>query len=235
MLIETHFYETEKQVAIELTKYLLKKMQESDRPFYLAISGGSTPNLLYSLWGFEYATAIPWQQLHLFWVDERCVPPTDPESNFGNMKKQCLDKITFPEENLHRIHGEAEPALEAERYAREVENIVPMIDGIPQFDMILAGMGEDGHTSSIFPGQTELLTERRPYAVSKHPDTQQARIAMTGPTMMAAKELIFLVIGKKKLRLVNAMLFHFNPAEVILPALYISKNANKPLLFSTFD
>lgn len=235
MMIEPHFYETEKQVAIELTQYLIKKMQESDRPFYLAISGGSTPNLLYSLWGFEYATAIPWQRLHLFWVDERCVPPTDPESNFGNMKQRCLDRITFPAENLHRIHGEAPPALEAERYSLEVQNTVPMIDGLPQFDAIVAGMGNDGHTSSIFPGQTELLTERRPYAVSKHPDTQQARIAMTGPTMMAAKELIFHVVGKGKLPLIHAMLFRYNPNDVTLPALYIARNANNPLLFSDLN
>jgi 6-phosphogluconolactonase len=230
-MIESHLYKTEMEVSVAITKHLIARMKASDYPFYLAVSGGTTPNLLYSLWGYEYATVIPWQRLQLFWVDERSVPPTDSESNFGNMKQRCLDKITLPVENLHRILGEAPPILEAERYSLEVSHLVPLINGVPQFDMILAGMGNDGHTSSIFRGQTDLLTDNRLFMASKHPETQQTRVAMTGPTMMNAKELIFHVVGKEKQALIQAML-HPDITTRMLPAIYIANHANNTLLFA---
>jgi 6-phosphogluconolactonase len=230
-MIESRLYKTEMEVAVAITKHLIARMEASNHAFYLAVSGGTTPNLLYSLWGYEYATTIPWQRLHLFWVDERCVPPTDSESNYGNMKQRCLDKVILPTENLHRILGEAPPMLEAERYTHEVSHLVPLINEVPQFDMILAGMGNDGHTSSIFPGQTALLTDNSSFVVSKHPETQQTRIAMTGPTMMNAKELIFHVIGKEKQLLIQAML-HPHTTTEMLPAVYIANHAIRTLLFA---
>ncbi|MGC9152032.1 MAG: 6-phosphogluconolactonase [Microbacter sp.] len=229
-MIQPHFFETPEKTALAVTQHLIDQLETMMRPFFLAVSGGSTPNLLFSMWGNEFADRIKWQRLHLFWVDERCVAPTDPKSNYGNMKMRCLDKIHIPVENIHRICGEAPPNLEAERYTLEVNNLLPLKQGIPQFDMILAGMGEDGHTSSIFPGQTSLLTEKQTYVVSKHPVTGQQRIAMTGPVMMQARELIFHVTGASKKALIKAML-HPTAEQLKLPAIYIAHHAKNAKLF----
>lgn len=230
-MIQPFFFDTPEKTAHAITAHLIEQLNKVMRPFFLAVSGGSTPNLLFSLWGNEYADQIKWQRLHLFWVDERCVAPTDPESNYGNMKIRCLDKIHIPSENIHRIHGEAPPELEAERYAHEVEHLLPIIHGVPQFDMILAGMGEDGHTSSIFPGQTTLLTEKKPFVVSTHPITNQQRIAMTGPVMIGAQELIFHVTGTSKKELIKAM-FQPTSEQKDLPAIYIARQAKNAKLYS---
>lgn len=230
-MIKPYIYPSEKEVAIAITERLIHSLKTTDQPLYIALSGGSTPNALFALWGKEYAKKIPWQRIHLFWVDERCVPPSDPESNFGNMKILCLDYVDIPIENIHRIQGENNPAAEAERYINEVQQIIPVVNGIPQFDIILAGMGNDGHTSSIFPGQTHLFTKKQAYVVSFHPVTHQVRIAMTGPVMMAAKELIFHVIGTEKQHLIHAML-HPDPATENLPAIFIARHANNTLLFT---
>jgi|YelNatPaOPRAMG01_1025707.scaffolds.fasta_scaffold01574_3 6-phosphogluconolactonase len=229
-MIQPFYFDTPEQTAHAITQRLIDHLEKAMRPFFLAVSGGSTPNLLFSLWGNEYADQIKWQRLHLFWVDERCVAPNDPESNYGNMKRRCLDNIHIPSENIHRIYGEAPPELEADRYSLEVKNLLPVKQGIPRFDMILAGMGDDGHTSSIFPGQTQWLTEKKPYVVSVHPVTGQQRIAMTGTVMMAADELIFHVTGASKKELIHAML-HPNEEQKKLPAIYIAQHAKNANLF----
>ena len=125
---------------------------EPDKTFNIAVSGGSTPALMFDLWANEYADITPWKRMKLYWVDERCVPPEDSDSNYGMMRSLLLGIVPIPYENVYRIRGEEKPAKEAARYSELVSRQVPKKNGWPEFDIVLLGAGDDGHTSSIFPG-----------------------------------------------------------------------------------
>ncbi len=164
----------------------------------VALSGGSTPKRLFELWAEQYASSIDWARLHFFWGDERCVAPDDAESNYGVAKALLFDHITIPETNIHRIRGEASPSDEAARYEQEIVEFAESIDGVAQFDLIILGMGDDGHTASIFPHQIEFLKSPRVCEVATHPQSGQQRITLTGPVINAAKKINFLVTGASK-------------------------------------
>ncbi|MEI6276394.1 MAG: 6-phosphogluconolactonase [Prolixibacteraceae bacterium] len=169
----------------------------SDR-FHLALSGGSTPNLLFSALSSKYADSALWQKTHFWWVDERMVPSQDPESNFGMAQKLLFSKIAIPGNNIHPIHGEVDPLEESGNYASTIRQALPVIDEFPVFDLILLGMGEDGHTASIFPNHPELLYSDRICEVAHHPVTNQPRITLTGRVINNADAVWFLVTGTGK-------------------------------------
>lgn len=169
----------------------------SERNYSIAFSGGSTPELLYSLLGNEYSDAIPWQFIQLFWGDERCVPPESEESNFRLVQKHILDKVDIPHKNVHRIIGEDDPYLEVRRYSDEL-GILPLRDNLPVFDLQILGLGEDGHTASVFPGDLPLFTTRELCAVTVHPVSGQKRITLTGPVLNNSESIVFIVTGKGK-------------------------------------
>ena len=128
----------------------------SQGKFSAAISGGSTPRKLYSLLGSaEYRPHVDWQRVHFFWVDERCVPKEHEESNFKTAFDMLLSKVPIPDENTHRIKGEEDPDQAARDYEKEVGKFFGM-SGLPMFDLVILGMGEDGHTASLFPGSKSL-------------------------------------------------------------------------------
>ena len=196
----THIHNTDAEAARALIERILQMASEQSdgRKINIALSGGSTPALMFRLWAEEFNTRTPWGRIRLFWVDERCVPPTDKESNYGMTFDHLISKINIPKENIIRIKGEENPEEEAQRYEAEVRSMVPDKDGFPEFDMVILGAGEDGHTSSIFPGQEHLLTTSQVYAVATHPKTGQQRIALTGQPIIHARRLIFLLTGKSK-------------------------------------
>lgn len=195
-------FENNKAVAEAFAIYFAEWMRDRNR-VAVALSGGSTPKVLFEHWAEQYRTSIPWETIDFFWGDERCVPPDHPESNYGVAKTLLLDRIDIPKENIHRIRGEEKPQVEAERYAQEIKHWVRTKDGMPTFDLILLGMGEDGHTASIFPGQMELLTDSNICREAVHPDTGQSRITLTGPVINNAELVIFLVTGAKKAGIVR--------------------------------
>ena len=170
----------------------------SNSKYHLAISGGSTPNLLFSALATNYAGSPLWQKTHFWWVDERMVAPSDPESNFGVANQMLLSKITIPEKNIHRILGEQIPYQEAENYSRQIREQVTMKDGWPRFDLIFLGIGDDGHTASIFPNQMELLQSDRICEVATHPVTFQQRVTLTGRAINSADKICVLVTGANK-------------------------------------
>lgn len=174
----------------------------TDQQLNIAISGGNTPALMFRLWAEEKGDVTPWRRLRFFWVDERCVPPSDPQSNYRMTKENLLSRIAIPADNVMRIMGENDPETEAKRYEDIVRSKVPCEDGIPQFDMVMLGAGDDGHTSSIFPGQEHLLTAPVAYAVGTQPATRQQRVALTGLPLVHASHLFFLVTGEKKAQVV---------------------------------
>lgn len=178
----------------------------SGKIFSVALSGGTTPKILFDrLASPEFAETIPWEAAHLFWGDERCVPPGHLESNYGMTRQTLLEKIAIPEGNIHRIHGEAEPEQEVQRYAEEIRETLGT-DGVPRFDWILLGLGTDGHTASLFPGGT--LQEDR-YGIcgtALHPLTGQQRITLTLKTINEAARISFLITGSSKAQMASRIL-----------------------------
>jgi len=176
--------------------------------FALALSGGSTPKILFTLLAQPpYRQSIRWEIFHLFWGDERCVPPDHQESNYGAVRDILLNHIQIPAKNIHRIKGEANPEEEAVRYAGEIKKFVTGgKNGWPIFDWIFLGMGTDGHTASLFPGTTALKVIDRVCTVGNHPETGQKRITLTYPTINHAKRVSFLITGGNKRNLIQQIL-----------------------------
>ncbi len=189
--------ETVKKLANKMTKLINNHQQNV---FNLAVSGGNTPALLFSHLANNYLNIINWQKVHFYWVDERCVPPDNNDSNYKLAYDNLLSKLNISTKQIHRIKGEANPDKEALHYAKLVwKNIEKnKITGLPAFDLILLGIGSDGHTASIFPDQMELLEVNRLYQVAIHPETQQKRITTTGKLINSATNISFLVTGKDK-------------------------------------
>lgn len=205
MPTQLHLSNTPDDVAQAFTQYLLEKL-EGRSHFTIALSGGSTPKRLFRLWAADYRDTINWSAIHFFWGDERCVPPTEEESNYGMTKALLFDHIDIPAENIHRIKGEEDPAEEAQRYAAEIADNTEQLNGFPSFDLIILGMGDDGHTASIFPHQMEFLLEERFCVVATHPESGQQRVSITGPVINSGQRVAFLVTGANKEEKVQAIL-----------------------------
>ncbi|MFA6402939.1 MAG: 6-phosphogluconolactonase [Salinivirgaceae bacterium] len=199
-------YKSKEELAASLAEELYQFINglKKDK-ITLAISGGITPFILFEQWAKNYAEKMPWNHIHFFWVDERCVEPINDESNFGNTKKTLFDKIAIPSQNIHRIMGENQPQQETERYAQEIDTIVEVTNGLPHFDILLLGMGDDGHTASIFPPSMQLLTAGKTVATTQNPYSHQNRITLTGPVINNAAQVYFLVTGKSKAPIVSTI------------------------------
>jgi 6-phosphogluconolactonase len=212
-------YELAREFAEEMVK-MISESTESARHFTVALSGGSTPELLFTILSENFARSVSWKNVHIFWGDERCVPPDNAESNFGMAWRKFLSKIEIPSLNIHRIHGEDDPEKEASRYSEEISLHTGKRDGMPLFDLVLLGLGEDGHTASIFPGHPELLYSDKICEVAIHPLTRQNRISLTGKVINNAEAVTFLVTGKKKEEIVKKI-FKKDPSALNYPATYI--------------
>ncbi len=217
----THIYKDNPAVAAAFTEWLVDWLNGRQRTT-LALSGGSTPKLLFQLLAEKYADQIDWSGIHLFWGDERCVPPDHADSNYGMTKALLLDHINIPATNIHRIKGEEAPAAEAIRYGQEIQSVVSAVDGRPAFDLILLGMGGDGHTASIFPHEMHLLEDTAICGVATHPESGQHRITINGPIINHAYLIAFLVTGGGKAEKVQVILerradFEAYPAAHVRP------------------
>jgi 6-phosphogluconolactonase len=185
----------------------------------IALSGGSTPKLLFSILGDHFANLVSWEYAHFFWGDERCVPPDNPESNFGMTNKIFLEKINIPSENIHRVRGEDNPEMEATRYSEEITEHTRKLNNSPVFDLIILGLGADGHIASIFPGNYELLNSDKVCEVSVHPESLQKRVTITGRVINNADHIVFLISGADKAEITSMIIE--NPGLVDYPAAYI--------------
>ena len=167
----------------------------------IALSGGSTPRPLYELLATPaYAARIDWPHIHLFWGDERCVPPDDLDSNYRMTREALIDRVALPPGNVHRIHGEEPPEKAAEEYERVLREFFGSDDPPPRtFDLVLLGMGRDGHTASIFPG-TPATTETHRWAMPVHVTAPRDmwRVTLTTVVLNAAADVTFLVAGADK-------------------------------------
>ncbi len=182
--------------------HILQAAEEAVRQrgcFNLALAGGNTPRMLYRrLAEPDLASRFPWAQTHVFWGDERCVPPDHPESNYRMAADLLLQHVPLPPEHIHRMEGEQPPHQAAARYqARLAEHF----GGRPRFDLILLGLGEDGHTASLFPNTPGMDDPDRWVIVAPHdspPPPLVTRLSLTLPVLNAARRVIVLVSGASK-------------------------------------
>jgi 6-phosphogluconolactonase len=219
--------ELAENLSIDFLNYI-SKGNKSGHDIHIALSGGNTPKAFFeriAMNQLKSKTPVPWLKVHLFWVDERCVPPDHADSNYGMTLSALIHKIDLNENNIHRIKGEKNPGPEARRYSEEVKMLVPLKEGIPVFDLIFLGVGDDGHTASIFPNRIDLLDADKIYETATHPDTGHIRITMTGKPILRAKKIIFVVTGKSKSMIVRQIINH-EPESSRYPAAYIYHNRN---------
>ncbi|MEJ2207506.1 MAG: 6-phosphogluconolactonase [Anaerolineae bacterium] len=194
---------------------------ESHGRFSVALSGGSTPEGTYRLLASEpYRDQIPWDRVHLFWGDERCVPPDDPGSNYRLADQVLISRVPIPAGNVHRMPGELAPEAAARAYRRELEEF--FCGPVPRLDLVLLGLGSDGHTASLFPG-ADALEEVTDMVVAVEADYEgrpAQRVTLTLPAINAARQVLFLVSGESKAGIVAQVLGSRTgplPAERVCP------------------
>lgn len=215
-------YNDKNEVAKAFSEHLKALIETSESDIHVALSGGSTPKAIFDYMAANYKNGIQWNKLHLYWGDERCVPPTDSESNYKMTLDHLLSKISFPEANIHRVLGENEPDTEAIRYGNLLTKQLPSDEDGPLFDLVILGMGDDGHTASIFPYNIELWDSENNCEVAIHPDSGQKRVTITGNVINNAKEVAFLVTGDNKKEKVVTIIneldgFEQYPAALVAP------------------
>ena len=220
--VEVKIYTNPKKVYNAIAKNILRLTQESNQKIFdIALSGGDSPKGLYKKMSKKYHDQIPWGKIHFWWGDERCVSPDSEQSNY-KMAVDCLfSRIEIQKSNIHRIRGEEDPETEAKRYSKELTDKLNSRGKVPVFDLIVLGLGEDGHTASIFPDQLELFDYPENCAVATHPITGQKRITFTGNVLNNANRVFFLVTGKNKAMRVSEIM-NDNEAAKLLPAYYIA-------------
>ncbi len=221
-----HIFKNSEETARAVAELIKEKaiiFNSESRKFNIALSGGSTPTQLFQLLASEYENQIPWSAVRFFWVDERCVKPTDSESNYGVTYNTLLKQGFIPEENIFRMKGEEIPVEEAKRYSELLKNKLPSHGEFPVFDLMLLGIGDDGHTASIFPNNIELLNSEHLVEVSEHPLSGQKRITLTGKTICNAKQIIFMAVGEGKRQILEEIIKK-EPAAKNYPASFIKNN-----------
>lgn len=174
--------------------------------FAVALSGGSTPRSAYAILADKDkpASSLPWQRIHVFFGDERNVPPDDPESNYGMVRDTLLRHVLIPPENVHRIHGELEAATAADQYEEDLRRHFQLQRGqLPLFDLVMLGMGDDGHTASLFPATSAVVESSRLVTTNWVEQLRQYRLTLTFPVLNNACEIMFLVAGSAKARVIG--------------------------------
>jgi len=183
--------------------------------FTIALSGGSTPKALFNLLATNARNALPWDRMFFFWGDERHVPPTDPESNYKMANETMLSKVPVPAGNVFRMPAENPDAgAAAAEYETTLRNFFRLeAGGVPQFDLILLGMGPDGHTASLFPGTTGLREKTRLVIANWVEKLKTHRLTLTLPVLNAGRRVAFLVSGTDKAPALKAILEEDVPNE----------------------
>ncbi len=211
-------------ISNELAELIQSKVSnlKYDEYFTLAVSGGETPKQIFEYLSQNHSYTIDWEKVKIFWTDERCVPPGDKDSNYKMAYESFISKISIQNKNIFRIYGENDPSKEAIRYSETIKDNVQLINGLPVFDLMLLGVGEDGHTASIFPNQIHLFYSNEYCVVAKHPQTFQSRITLSGKVINNSKQIAFIVTGFKKAPIIARVINNTNtqtlPAQLVLPS-----------------
>jgi 6-phosphogluconolactonase len=194
-------FDTPEQVALAAAE----RFVEYDRAFHgeldrfsVVLAGGNTPRRVYELLATErFKRRVEWTQVHLFFGDERCVPPDHPDSNYLMAYETLISKVPIPTKNVHRIIGEGNPNESARLYENQLKTFFAGTSW-PRFDLVLLGMGADGHTASLFPGSDALKEKSKWVVATKMEKLEHSRITLTVPVFNHAAQVMFLVTGKEK-------------------------------------
>jgi 6-phosphogluconolactonase len=205
--------------AHEMFVDIADKVINQNGRFNVAVSGGHTPTRFFELLGeMPDSMALDWADIQVCWVDERCVPPEAEASNYGLAAHTFLDKVPIPPDNIHRVSGEANDYAEAVReYQDNIRSLFNLKPGqIPEFDLIVLGMGDDGHIGSLVPNSYALFDTEDLVSVVYLTDGDYSRITLTHPVLCAAKNLVILVSGPEKAKILKEVL-HAEPDPVKYP------------------
>ncbi len=228
--VEYRIYDGADALSRAAADHFLRKAQDAVAAkgvARIAVSGGSTPKRTFELLANpaeKYTSAMPWQQIELYWVDERTVPPDDKDSNYRMTREALLDKVPLKPENIFRIEGEFDPEQAAARYESAIRNHL-RLEGAegPRFDVLSLGMGDDGHTASLFP-HTAAINEMIRIAVANQvPQKDTWRVTLTWPVINQAHDVFFLIAGKDKAQPVHDVLLgkydpDVLPSQLIRPS-----------------
>lgn len=185
--------------------YLADQAIQERGGFSAALSGGSTPKALYAQLAASPAAArLDWSRIHLFWGDERCVPPDHPDSNYGMVQRALLAQIAIPQVNVHRMRGEEVPDQAALAYEQDLLGYFGVLP--PRFDLVLLGLGEDGHTASLFPGTAALAERARAVVANRVEKLNAWRLTLTAGAINQAREIIFLAAGEGKADIIREVI-----------------------------
>ena len=211
-MIKTIFADP-KELALGAAEYFVAQMPET-----VALSGGSTPKLMFQILAEQFRDQVEWSRMHFFWSDERHVPPDHPESNYRMANEALLTHVPVSADKIHRIRGENADADDA---ARDYEHTIVKVTGesLPRLDLIFLGLGTDGHTASIFPGSEVLHETKRLVAAPYVEKFKSYRITMTLPLLNNGAAIVFLVSGAEKAEIVKAVLEGEDdyPAQAVNP------------------
>ncbi len=208
MGIHRHTYPTAREAAEACAKFIVLRLEDAlsgESNATLALSGGETPRPMFEILA---KADLDWSRVHLFWVDERAVPPSSPASNYYVAEENLIRPARIPRRNVHRIPAELRPEAAAARYSDDIRDFFGLTEGeMPHFDVIHRGLGADGHTASLFPGDP-LIEDRERIAAAVYVEKLgQYRITLLPGVLMAARHTVFLVTGSDKAQAVRAV-FH---------------------------
>jgi 6-phosphogluconolactonase len=185
--------------------------------FTVALAGGNTPRRVYELLGTErFKNRVHWSQVHLFFGDERAVPADHPDSNYAMAYEALISKVPIPAKNVRRMIGEGDARENARLYENQLRTFFAAADW-PQFDFVFLGLGEDGHTASLFPRSAALAEKSKWVSATKQERTGQVRLTLTVPVFNHAGQVVFLVSGKRKAKILAEVL-HSQPGSDSFPA-----------------
>jgi 6-phosphogluconolactonase len=216
LVIDRDLEELSRRLAEEFVRLAESCVRDAGR-FTVALSGGSTPKRFYALLAEPpYSERVPWPAVHFFWGDERCVPPDHSESNYGMARRLLLSKIPIPEANVHRMAGEKEPQIAAAEYENDLKAFFAVAPGQwPRFDLMLMGIGEDGHTASLFPG-SDVLENRENLVLATYVEKLKAwRLTLTLPVINHTANIWFVVAGASKAGVLSQIL----KADIVSPGI----------------
>ena len=210
-------------LARHVAEWLIERIGEHPGKVRIALSGGSTPKRMFQLLATEeYSKRVPWRRVHLFWGDERFVPADHPDSNYGMTRAALLEKVPLPEANIHPIPTDGAPDQGAARYERLLQDeygAMAFDPARPLFDVTFLGLGEDGHTASLIPGDP-VLEERRRWVAAVAHGRPEVRITLTYPALESGRAVAFLVSGAGKADILRSV----RSGKADVPAAHLRPN-----------
>jgi 6-phosphogluconolactonase len=223
---EVHAFDTLRDASLALAERIAEtaRVAIADKgQFSIALSGGKTPELLYGFLADEYADKMEWKSIHLFWGDERYVPQDHPDCNFRMAHQAWISKVQIPQQNVYRIHTEEKtPEKAAESYEKVLADFFKVSEKASDatFDVILLGLGVDGHTASLFPGSPALSEKNRWVVAVDAPLSvfPKKRITLTLPLINSSRKVIFLALGEEKKSVIHTILEGPEKVKKLYPA-----------------